>query len=209
MDQADFTLKTLHRNAGEVARFCEFIRNGYRPAAFRTSFESKVHFLTRWQADRYLNQVDQVICAFNKTRVQLNKKMRAMKGFTGNYPVIGDRVMCLKNNKRIGLFNGMQGEVKFVYTKKNRMHFNSDENTKFDIMFDPSFFNQEKYDFQDHRMDDPDPFDFCNCITAHRAQGSEWQKIMVYEQQGGTWNHVRWAYTCASRAQDEIYWVVL
>ncbi|MCK9458449.1 MAG: AAA family ATPase [Proteobacteria bacterium] len=208
MAKPDFVLETIHRNAGEIARFCEFIRNGYRPAAFRPSFEGKVRFLSRFQADAYLTKVDQIICAFNKTRVQLNKKTRGLKGFTGDYPLVGDRVMCLRNNRKIGLFNGMQGDCKFLYTKKNRMHFRSDEGTLFDVIFDPSNFNVEKYELQGNK-DDPDPFDFCNAVTAHKAQGSEWPSVMVFEQRGGQWDHVRWAYTAASRAQEILYWVAM
>jgi exodeoxyribonuclease-5 len=168
MQNADFELKTLHRNAGEIAFFCEFIRNGYRPAAFRPSFEGKVRFLSRWQADAYLTQVDQIICAFNRTRVQLNRKVREKLGRIGDSPVVGDRVMCLRNNRNVGLFNGMQGEVKFLYTKKNRMHFRNDEGSLFDVVFDPNNFNAEHYELE-MRRGDPDPFDFCNAITAHKC----------------------------------------
>lgn len=209
MQQPDYVLETIHRNAGEIARFCEFIRHGYRPGAFRPSFEGKVKFLSRWQADAYLTQMDQIICAFNKTRVILNRKVRSQLGFnTGDNPVIGDRVMCLRNNRNVGLFNGMQGEIKFLYTKKNRMHFRSDEGTLFDVVFDPQNFNQEQYELQG-RKDDPDPFDFCYAITAHKAQGSEWGKVMVFEQRGGQWDHVRWSYTAASRAKELLYWVAM
>jgi exodeoxyribonuclease-5 len=207
MQQPDFVLETIHRNAGEIARFCEFIRNGYRPAAFRPSFEGKVRFLTRWQADQYLTQVDQIICAFNKTRVQLNRRVREKLGRVGDRPVAGDRVMCLRNNRNIGLFNGLQGEAKFIFTKKNRMHFKSDEGNLFDIKFDPQNFNAEKYEISFHK-DDPDPFDFCFCCTCHKFQGSEADKVMVFEQQGGRWSKVRWNYTAASRARELLYWVV-
>ena len=207
MERPDFVLEKIHRNAGEIARFCEFIRNGYRPGAFRTSFENKVHFLNRWQADEYLTKVDQVMVAFNKTRVILNRRVREQLGMKDDNPVIGDRVMCLKNNNKIGLFNGMQGEIEFLYKSKNRMHFKTDEHT-FDIIFSASCFNEEKYDF-DLGRDAPAPFDYSYVCTVHKAQGSEWSKIMVYEQKSGQWNHARFCYTAASRAEDEIFWVAL
>jgi exodeoxyribonuclease V len=208
MQHPDFLLETIHRNAGEIARFCEFIRSGYRPAAFRPSFENKVHFLNQWQADQYLTQVDQIICAFNKTRVQLNRRVREKLGFpSDDNPAQNDRVMCLKNNNKIGLFNGMQGEIKYLFARKNRMHFESEEGRLFDVVFDRGQFNKDKYEISLHR-DDPDPFDFCYCITCHKSQGSEWPKTMIFEQRGGHWDHVRWSYTAASRAQEEIYWVV-
>jgi hypothetical protein len=209
MKNLDFKLETIHRNAGEIARFCDWIRKGYRPAAFQNSFEGKVHFLTRWQADKYLTQVDQSICAFNATRVQINRKTRAFLG-KGNSdsPVVGDRVMCLRNNHKIGLYNGMQGEIKYLHPKKNRMHFKADEGSVYDLVFDAKNFNEEKYDLRGRR-DDPDPFDYCYGITAHKSQGSEWDNVMVYEQKGSGWDHRRWCYTAASRAANKLYWVVL
>jgi exodeoxyribonuclease-5 len=207
MKHPDFILQHIHRNAGEVARFCDFIRNGYRPAAFQSSFENKVHFITRWQADEYLTEVDQVLCAFNRTRVQLNRRIREKLGRIGDNPVVGDRIMCLKNNNKIGLFNGMQGEIEFLYTSKNRMHFKTDDHT-FDIIFTASCFNEEKYEFDTNRSA-PNPFDYCNCITIHKGQGSEWDKIMVFEQRSANFDHRRLCYTAASRAQEEIFWVTI
>lgn len=207
MAKPDFVLEHIHRNAGEIARFCEFIRNGYRPAAFRPSFENKVHFISRWQADQYLTEVDQIMVAFNRTRVEINRKVREQLGYKDDNPVKGDRVMCLKNNNKIGLFNGMQGVIDFLYTSKNRMHFKTDDHT-FDIIFTASCFNEEKYEFDTSRSA-PNPFDFCYCCTVHKFQGSEASKILVFEQRSGNWDHRRWCYTAASRARDEIFWVVL
>jgi len=209
MASPDFVLETIHRNAGEIARFCQFIRTGYRPAAFQPSFEGKVRFLSRWQADAYLTQVDQIICAFNKTRVQINRKVREKLGYrTGDNPEVGDRAICLRNNHEIGLFNGMQGVIKFLYTRRNRMHFKSDEGTLFDVVFDANNFNQDKYEL-DLRKDDPDPFDFAYCCTCHKFQGSEADRVMVFEQQNSRFDRVRWAYTAASRARELLYWVVM
>jgi exodeoxyribonuclease-5 len=208
MERPQFILEHIHRNSGEISHFCEFIRNGYRPAAFRPSFENKVHFISRWQADQYLTEVDQVMCAFNKTRVMLNRRIREKLGRKNDDPVVGDRVMCLKNNNKIGLYNGMQGTIEFLYKKKNRMHFKTDDNITFDIIFSAACFNEDQYDF-DLGRDAPVPFDYCYVATVHKCQGSEWPRIMVYEQRSGNWNHIRFCYTAASRAQEEIFWVVL
>ena len=55
------------------------------------------------------------------------------------------------------------------------------------------------------------PFEFAYAygITCHKAQGSEWGKVMVYEE-GFPYEkteHARWAYTAATRASEKLVWV--
>ena len=55
------------------------------------------------------------------------------------------------------------------------------------------------------------PFEFAYAygITCHKAQGSEWNKVMVYEE-GFPYDkteHARWAYTAATRASEKLVWV--
>lgn len=204
----DFRLETIHRNAGEIAYFAEWIRNGYNPAAFARSYPcKKVTFINKWEADRYLLYVDQIICAYNQSRVELNARVRYGKGFPPGVPVAGDRIMCLRNNRQIGLFNGMQGVIDYLYHDENRMKFRSEDRI-FDILYDPAQYGRVKYNLEDYHKDDPSPFDWCYCITAHKAQGDEWDKVMVFEQKCKKWDHRRWAYTAASRAKERLIWVV-
>ena len=204
MQSPDFILKQIHRNAGEIANFCNWIRQGYSPAAFaRYIREGKVIFLNKFQSEAYYTQADQIICAFNKTRVEVNAKVRAALGLLPYVPVVGDRVMCLKNNNKIGLFNGMQGVIKYLY-KNNRMIFQS-EDIAFDVVYDKHQFGRESYEIEGGRTA-PDPFDWCHAITTHKAQGSEWDTVLVKEQKSNNWDHRRWAYTAASRAQNLLLW---
>ena len=56
-----------------------------------------------------------ILCGFNKTRIDINKKIRHWLGHKGNYPKIGERVICLKNNKNskhCPIYNGVLGSVK-------------------------------------------------------------------------------------------------
>ena len=51
------------------------------------------------------------------------------------------------------------------------------------------------------------PFDWCYGITCHKAQGDEWDNIIVFEQVCERWDHVRWTYTAASRGKRGVIWV--
>ena len=54
---------------------------------------------------------DQVLVGKNKTRFEWNKKIRSLKELTGVYPVPGDKLICLRNNAKKKLFNGLLCEV--------------------------------------------------------------------------------------------------
>lgn len=59
----------------------------------------------------------------------------------------------------------------------------------------------------------PDPpfeFAYAYGITCHKAQGSEWGKVLVYEERFpfDKTEHARWAYTAATRASEKLVWVV-
>ena len=52
-----------------------------------------------------------------------------------------------------------------------------------------------------------DCFDFGFCLTTHKSQGSEWERVMVIEQNcsywsGDLWN--RWLYTAVTRSTSEL-----
>ena len=118
--------------------------------------------------------------------------------------------MCLKNNKNLGLFNGMQGVVLDLYMDDHGrplMDFEFDDQQYHGIWFDTKQFGKEKPDaniFAGKVY--ANPFDYAYCITAHKAQGDEFEKVMVIEQKCDKWDHRRWSYTAASRAKELLIW---
>ena len=206
MAKPEIKLEEIHRNAGDIAKFAEHIRKGKTAQSYST--EGKIEFKRRASIE-YLMDADQVICAYNVTRVKTNANIRAELGHEGTLNV-GERVMCLRNNKRKGLFNGMQGKVVRLYEdnlRRKYMDFEHDGEVIQEVWYDAKVFGQEKPEF-DHGRDTPNPFDYAYCITAHKAQGDEWEKVMVIEQKCKNWDHRRWAYTAASRAKEKLIWVL-
>ena len=86
------------------------------------------------------------------------------------------------------------------------MQFKANDGANYDVKFDKSAFGQPRPDIPRSR-DDPDPFDWCYLVTCHKAQGDEWDKVMVLEQRSNQWDHRRWSYTAASRAKEFLIWV--
>lgn len=208
MKNPQYRLEEIHRNAGDIAWFAQHLRLGYTARSYRPKTKDVV-FLDRWNCTpQQMINVNQVICAFNKTRIDCNAKIRQALGLTGLLNV-GERIMCLRNNKKLGLFNGMQGTVYDLYKKKgvDRLDFEFDGYIYPGIRYSKQYFGIERPDFEGQGQDSPIPFDYAPCCTCHKAQGDEWPKVMVIEQRSGMWDMRRWNYTAASRAMEQLVWV--
>ena len=199
-----YRLETVHRNAGEIAHFAEHIRKGKLARTFTA--DQKVSFVEpTGVSDEMLLDAGQMICAYNRTRVDKNARIRELQGYT-KLVEKDEKVMCLRNNKAKGLFNGMQGIITKIHAKHAKFDFWSDGVTYVDILYDPRQFGQEKSQFE-FGKDSPEPFDYAYCITAHKSQGDEFDHVLAFEQVCDKWDHKRWAYTVASRAKQSLVWV--
>lgn len=204
MENPMYKLETVHRNAGEIAHFAEHLRKGFPASSFQGMDKIQVVKESAVE-DRHLASVDQIICAFNKTRSTLNAKVREEKKINNTYITKGEKVICLRNNKKLGLFNGMQALVKKVY-KNNQFDLISDNLTLERINYDPEQFGKETNSFEFSQKNNP--FDYAYAITAHKSQGDEFGSVIAYEQKCNNWDHKRWAYTVASRAKKSLIWIV-
>lgn len=203
MAEPMYKLETVHRNAGEIAHFAEHLRKGLNPRLFPA--EKAVQIVKeKVVTAKNLADTDQVICAYNKTRVKLNNQVRKEKGIEYTFIAIGEKIMCLRNNRVLQLFNGMQGTVTKI-RKNDRFDFTSDGQEYSQIHYDPDQFGQETNKFE---YGSPgNPFDYAYAITCHKSQGDEWNNVIVYEQKCDKWEHKRWAYTAASRAKRGLVWI--
>lgn len=208
MKSPDYTLETVHRNAGEIAHFAEWIRLGNRAEDFKSEGKVKVvpaplkKFVL--ESKDFMLKVDQIICAYNKTRVDLNSKMRKFLEFK-NKVEVGERVMCLRNNRGLGLFNGMQAIVTKIH-KANLFDIKTETGDFHKVPHHPKVWGTEKIG-QDIEFEGTNPFDYSYAVTTHKAQGDEFDMVLVVEQVCKNWDHIRWAYTSASRAKEQLVWL--
>lgn len=226
MLKPDITLTTLHRNAGPISKFAEHVRLGGDPLEWTGERGDEVYFMSGQQLENtpgMVGRADQVICAFNKTRVTLNRAIRLELG-RGNgvddLPVVGDKVMCLMNDRERGLFNGQQGIVETHDPLKTKIRFVPNRGYPHEVEYVPSVWNntnnrrsddRKRKDGKRRKESDPPPplpFDYAYAITCHKAQGDEWDRVIVFPQQCDLWEFSRWAYTAASRAKKKLVWVV-
>lgn len=166
-----YRLEEIHRNAGPIAEFCQWIRLGKSARAFPAErAKGKIKFIRKWDVTpELLASVDQTICAYNKTRVALNIKVRDYLGYKDILHE-GEKVMCLRNSRKLGVFNGMQGRVVDFYKEKRTHYLDFESNDDFypRIPYDPKQFNQEKT-VTEYVKDGPLPFDYAPVITAHKC----------------------------------------
>jgi exodeoxyribonuclease-5 len=151
---------------------------------------------------------DQIICGYNKTRRDWNNRVRRIKKFE-NALSVKDKLICLKNNKDLGIFNGMQGSVTKIYKNGSILFDNGHDVLKLDINYDQFFADKLLQDALENR--EVAFFDYGYCITCHKAQGDEWDSVCVLEEKpfrADGWDQKRWAYTAASRAKSKLLWCV-
>lgn len=201
MRNPDYKLETVHRNAGDIALFAHHLRDGKPAHEFKSSEIIKI--IQKRDCVQYLLDMDQIICARNDTRVAINKYVRELKGLRDPSPVKGDRIISLMNSKKLGIYNGTQGDVRTV--SPMRMSALMDNGKSIRVKWDVSTFNSER-PVKD--IIGIHPFDYAYAVTCHKAQGGEWSKVMVLEQVCSLWDHRRWAYTAASRAREQLIWIL-
>jgi exodeoxyribonuclease-5 len=154
-----------------------------------------------------------VLTGYNRSRVKLNQGIRQLLGFETPTPSQGDRVICLKNNHRENIFNGMMGTVLDVTEGSVDGFKYYDAEIELDEE-DYSYFGKvafEQFGQQSTLSTVPegiDLFDFGYALTVHKAQGSQAKRVVLFEERFSrmddeTWR--RWLYTAVTRAMEELY----
>lgn len=201
MQNPKYKLETIHRNAGEIAHFAYHLRQGNPASTFQS--EKSVQIVKNSAInDKHLSMVDQVICAFNKTRVSINQRVRRFREIEDTFIAKNEKIICLRNNRQEFLYNGMQGIVQKIH-KNEMFDFKTPDRYYRYISYDPDQFGLENYKFQ---RESNNPFDYAYAITAHKSQGDEFGSVIAIEERCQHWDHNRWAYTVASRAKSSIIW---
>lgn len=159
---------------------------------------------------------DQIITGMHKNRRAMNRQYRGLKNFTGTYPNLDERLICLKNARDHGLLNGLMGTVasevedlgQYLSFKilledaklptqqlVHKAHFDAYEYPQ--VLKEMSF-----WDWAPARE-----FDFGYVITCHKAQGSQWEDVLINDDGFGFNDYklrIRWLYTAITRAVERV-----
>lgn len=235
MQSPDIRLTKIHRQAENdpIIRLSILAREEgkipfgqYGDSCLKTSDESVVNAIQdpkEWT----------IITGTNKKRVERNRWARWKIGYQGDLPVVGDRVICLKNDHSQRVFNGMVGTCTKVAPPpaendeerlklRHWVHIEAmmDAGNPFSGLVFRYQFGQPKPLTETVKEDpklDPRDFgrlwDFGYALTCHKAQGSEAENVVVYEEPAmwhvlqktmGEQGWRRWLYTGITRAKKRL-----
>ena len=179
-----------------------------------------------------LKRSDQIICGLNRTRTKINGEIRAALGFAG-MPTDGDKLICTLNNwetfidggGRFNLVNGIIGTaVQPFYDRSAHMGFMQfkpnflDELCPEALPFDTGVFETGEYCYKHGDTfakfdENGEPtgvftlnrFEFGYCISCHKAQGSEFDNVTVFDESFAfKEDRNRWLYTAVTRAKKKL-----
>src|SRR6186997_486267 len=104
--EPDAMLTEVHRQAQDdpIVRLSMQVRNGERLVPGEYGITSVVR-KDEFDPQRAL-ETDQILVGRNNTRRAYNARLRERRGFDDPMPLSGDKLVCLRNNRRKGLFNG-------------------------------------------------------------------------------------------------------
>jgi exodeoxyribonuclease-5 len=208
--EPDVMLTEVHRQAADnpIVRLSMIIRDGGR-LDYGVYGETQV--VRRDALDPALvTGADQVLVGLNRTRRAYNNRLRQLRGFAGPLPQSGEKLVCLRNNRKKGLLNGALFSVKSagaVRRGKVRLLVEPEEQAgKFQrVGVLPQFFEGGDAEIPYAQRKDSDEFDFGYCLTVHKAQGSQWDDIVLFDESFAFREHrARWLYTGVTRAARRI-----
>ncbi|MGE0846638.1 MAG: ATP-dependent RecD-like DNA helicase [Flavobacteriaceae bacterium] len=154
---------------------------------------------------------DQVLVGTNRTRRRYNQRLRELNGFSGRLPQAGDKLVCLRNNSEKGLLNGGLWRVSSAGKGRGQ---------RVDLLVTPDeegpYATPQKIKL--HRAvfegegDVPwairrayDDFDFGYALTVHKAQGSQWPEVVLFDESFAfKETRAQWLYTAITRASERL-----
>lgn len=220
----DFLLSEIHRQAADspVLKMATMARKG-QPLKKGTDGLSGV--FDGVPKGMGLN-ADQIIVGRNATRRLTNDSMREMLGYVPKglstkesraiLPKKGEKVICLKNNNKLGLLNGTLWHVRRCHQLPNEKLsltvVPEEGGEAITLVVHEQYFKSPHNDPKkiQHEigweMQEAECFDHGACITAHKAQGSQWKNVMVIDESRAFRKDAnKWLYTAITRAQENCW----
>lgn len=229
--EPDIMLTEIHRQAADnpIIRMATNVRQGGRlqigdydgPNEYGQSRVIRRDQLSR----RMVMGAGQVLVGLNRTKREVNQKMRTNLERADWRPEAGDRLVCLRNRSDRGLLNGSLWIVSEVLAEPRKLPGERKRNAKEGIIYlsvtdadEPGwsvdvevidhFFNGndkviEGLPLKLRRA--YDEFDYGYALTCHKAQGSQWNDVLIFDE-GWVFKEFRhrWLYTALTRAAERV-----
>lgn len=227
----DILLTEIHRQARDnpIINMASIVRQGHRlrPGKYGSSE------CIRYQSANDLDprKFEQIIVGTNNTRKGWNSRYRELLGAENALPLAGEKVICLRNNKELGILNGTQWAVRSAEERGYGISMELDpwgeepENEGVTISEDPESlevvrrgklveahaFSTDLSELEWYQRNQLEEFDFGYAITCHKSQGSQWETGLVINQafvfqarDGKPDVSKNWLYTALTRFSDRV-----
>jgi exodeoxyribonuclease V len=152
---------------------------------------------------------DQVLCGTNKKRRAINNRHRQIAEHVSAYPSAGERLVCLKNDHKVGLLNGtiwnVTEDTPEPGTDDGQVFLRIQPEDGGEPMGLPAeaslFVDEEKgADWRSRGQH----FTYGYALTVHKAQGSQWDNVLLFDDWPSRDTHRKWLYTGVTRAAERL-----
>lgn len=206
----DIMLTEIHRQARDnpIIRWATMARNGQ---VIPKGKDGPVAKIGRSTVDNHWLAQDagQIITGKNDSRRLINQRVRDALGHYSNLPVHGDTLVCLRNDHKLGTLNGVlcASHMDAVEVQPGIIGLNVKYEHRLltDLLVDASPFDGNQSDHYNRR--DIMRFDYGYAITVHKAQGSQWPCVTLWDDGFGKRDAAvrkSWLYTAITRAKTNL-----
>jgi exodeoxyribonuclease-5 len=169
----------------------------------------------------HFNQQNMILCGRNQTRTDLNSRVRQALGFTSDQPEAGERVICLRNDRRLNIYNGMLGLIRTIkshrkYWYRSEIDLDGEHISYRGNLLKGQFGRigtiQTDADLKNDGLKTTvrkmgNLFDWGYALTVHKAQGSEAPNVLIYDEYLRGQDEAmrrRWLYTAITRSSKNL-----
>jgi len=210
--QPDFMLTEIHRQAREnpIIRLATDIRERKMP-------RPDGGMVRAWGSisPEEVLEHEQLLVGKNDTKKATNFRIRELLRRESELPVPGDRVVCLRNDHEVGLLNGSIWTVDTCFAGDDRdkvdlIVMNEDgQYVAVEAHADPFVNPDPKAQLPWWIRKEAQEFDYGYALTCHKAQGSQWDSVLVFDESSvfGS-DRFKWLYTAVTRAAEKLTLVV-
>jgi len=229
MDVSNYRLEEIHRLAQDnpiIQLSQHILEYGNIPKKFASD---KIRFVPRNKFNNHLkdhvDDYDIILCGMNKTRRTLNRLVRKIRGYNTILPVTGERIICLRNDKQNGIYNGEMFYVKNKYKYDHaigdvthEMHnfvINDDNGFLYNTLIHDDVWGGDdvwlKYIYKENEYTGESDkkmlnlFDHASAITVWKSQGSEYKNLAYVDENVSFFvDQGKFRYTGITRSKDHI-----
>lgn len=219
----NFMLTEIHRQAldNPIIRMSMEVREGRRLqfGQFGDCRVARAGEIPRDDMAVIAMKADQILCGKNKTRHLMNNRIRTIQDRAGihnlnktvfKYPVEGDRLVCLKNDRKKGLLNGGLWEALHVTLLAQHAviiikSLDEPHRDYVEVNVLYPFFDGTEGELSWQTKKDYDEFTYGYALTVHKSQGSQFDDVLLFDESYAFGeNKNKHLYTAITRAAEKI-----